>query len=462
MLVAFILMWYAGVSANLTSLGGLAISIGMMVDATVVMVENLSRHLEAHREHSLPEAILVAAQEIGRPMFFAILIIIAVFVPVFTLQGIEGKLFKPLAYAVTFSMIGSMIMALCIAPMLCSVFLRLKTGEVRQNPIIRFFKGIYVPVLKWTIAHRYLTLILAAILLAWSVADVFIIGSEFLPTIDEGNFLVRATMPASISLSRAIEISSQIERTLKGFPEVETVVAKIGRAELGGDPESVSNDEIYVRLKPKSQWTTAKTKDELADAMRRRLEGFPGVEFNFSQVIQTRNDELISGINAQIAVKIFGEDQDTLRQIAEQVRDAMSPVRGGKDLAVEQVAGGEHLEIALARDKLARYGLNIADVLEVAKIAIGGDEATDVLEGQRRFAIFVRLRENYRDQVEKLNDILVAAPVGGRVPLGELATFRLSSGDSVVDRENALRRIVVKCNVADRDIGSFVKDAQDS
>jgi cobalt-zinc-cadmium resistance protein CzcA len=272
--------------------------------------------------------------------------------------------------------------------------------------------------------------------------------------------LVRATMPASISLSRAIEVSSQIEKSLREFPEVETVVAKIGRAELGGDPESVSNDEMYVRLKPKEQWTTAKTKDELVDAMRRRVEGFPGVEFNFSQVIQTRDDELLSGINAQIAVKIFGEDQDTLRKLAEAVRDAMSHVRGAKDLAVEQVAGEEHLEIALDRDKLARYGLNVADVLEVAKIAIGGDEATDVLEGQRRFAIFVRLNENYRNQVEKLNDILIAAPVGGRVPLGQLATFQLSSGDAVVSRENALRRVVVKCNVTGRDIGGFVHDSQ--
>jgi len=259
MLVAFILMWYSGLSANLTSLGGLAISIGMMVDATVVMVENIYRHLEEHREHSMREAILVAAQEIGRPMFFAILIVIAVFLPVFTLQGVEGKLFKPLAYAVTFSMIGSMLMALCVAPMMCALWLRLKKGEVRTNPIVGFFKGIYVPVLKWTIAHRYLTLTFAALLLIWSVADVFILGSEFLPTIDEGNMLVRATMPASISLPRAIEVSSQIERSLREFPEVETVVAKIGRAELGGDPESVSNDEMYVRLKPKEQWTTAMT-----------------------------------------------------------------------------------------------------------------------------------------------------------------------------------------------------------
>src|SRR3989475_3584751 len=211
MLVAFILMWYSGLSANLTSLGGLAISIGMMVDASVVMVENIYRHLEEHRERSTREAILVAAQEIGRPMFFAILIIIAVFLPVFTLQGIEGKLFKPLAYAVTFSMIGSMLMALCIAPMLCALWLRLRKGEVKANPIIRFFKAIYVPVLKWAIRHKVLTLTIAGLLLIWSVADVFILGSEFLPTIDEGNMLVRATMPASISLTRAIEVSSQIE-----------------------------------------------------------------------------------------------------------------------------------------------------------------------------------------------------------------------------------------------------------
>ncbi|MFL6216117.1 MAG: efflux RND transporter permease subunit [Blastocatellia bacterium] len=460
MLVAFILMWYSGLSANLTSLGGLAISIGMMVDATVVMVENIYRHLEEHREHSTREAILVAAQEIGRPMFFAILIIVAVFFPVFTLQGIEGKLFKPLAYAVTFSMIGSMLMALCIAPMLCAMWLRLKRGEPRANPIIKFIKGIYVPVLKWTIAHRYVTILIAIGLILWSVAEGFILGSEFLPTIDEGNMLVRATMPASISLTRAIEVSSQIEKSLREFPEVETIVAKIGRAELGGDPESVSNDELYVRLKPKEKWTTAKTKDELVDAMRHRVEGFPGVKFNFSQVIQTRNDELISGINAQIAVKIFGEDQETLTRTAEAIRDAMSDTHGVEDLAVEQVAGEEHLEIALERDKIARYGLNIADVLEVVKIAIGGDEATDVLEGQRRFAIFVRLQEDFRNQVEKLNDILITAPVGGRIPLGQLATFKLSSGESIVSRENSLRRIVVMCNVKGRDIGSFVHDAQ--
>jgi cobalt-zinc-cadmium resistance protein CzcA len=222
----------------------------------------------------------------------------------------------------------------------------------------------------------------------------------------------------------------------------------------------VSNDEIYVRLKPKDQWTTAKTKDALVEAMRQKVEGFPGVEFNFSQVIQTRNDELISGINAQIAVKVFGEDQETLLKLADQIRDSMTNIRGVQDLAVEQVGGEQHLEVALNRSELARYGLNVSDVLEAAKIAIGGDEATQVLEGQRRFAIFVRLSENYRDQVEKLGNVLIASPVGTRVPLGQLATFKVSSGDAVVSRENALRRIVVTCNVTDRDIGSFVHDAQ--
>ncbi|MEP6703399.1 MAG: CusA/CzcA family heavy metal efflux RND transporter, partial [Acidobacteriota bacterium] len=460
MLVAFILMWFSGLSANLTSLGGLAISIGMMVDATVVMVENIYRHVEEHREHSMREAILVAAQEIGRPMFFAILIIIAVFLPVFTLQGIEGRLFKPLAYAVTFSMFGSLLMSLCIAPMLCAMSLRLRRGEPRVNPIIRVIKSVYIPVLKWTMAHRYITSLIAVVLIAWSIGNVYLMGSEFLPTIDEGNILLRATMPASISLTRALELSSQIEKRLKEFPEVETVVAKIGRAELGGDPESVSNDEIYVRLKPKEQWTTATTKDALVEAMRQRVAGFPGIDFNFSQVIQTRNDELISGINAQIAVKVFGEDQETLLKLAEQVRAAMANIRGVEDLAVEQVGGEQHLELALDRSALARYGLNVSDVLETAKIAIGGDEATQVREGQRRFAIFVRLSEDYRNQVEKLGNVLISVPAGGSVPLAQLATFKLSSGDAVIGRENALRRIVVKCNVTDRDIGSFVADAQ--
>jgi cobalt-zinc-cadmium resistance protein CzcA len=344
--------------------------------------------------------------------------------------------------------------------MLCALWFRMKKGEPKANPIIRFFKAIYIPVLKSTMVHRHITVLIAVLLIGFSLANVYLLGSEFLPTIDEGNLLVRATMPASISLSRAIEISAQIEKKFKEFPEVETVVAKIGRAELGGDPESVSNDELYVRLKPKGQWTTAKTKDDLVEAMRKKVAGFPGVEFNFSQVIQTRNDELISGINAQIAVKVFGEDQDSLLRLADQVRDAMANIRGVKDLSVEQVGGEQHLEISLNRSELARYGLNVSDLLQTAKIAIGGDEATQVLEGQRRFAIFVRLNEDYRNQVEKLGNILIAAPVGGRVPLGQLATFKLTSGDAVISRENALRRIVVKCNVADRDIGGFVKDAQ--
>ncbi|MFQ5737406.1 MAG: efflux RND transporter permease subunit [Acidobacteriota bacterium] len=460
MLLAFILMWGADVSLNLTSLGGLAISIGMMVDATVVMVENIYRHLEEHPKASVPSTVLAASQEIGGPILFAILIIVSVFVPVFTLQGIEGKLFKPLAYAVTFSMIGSVLMALCIAPLLCALWLRSKKRPPRVNPFLRWAKGIYIPVLEWSIAHRVATLSIAVALIGWSGADFFFLGSEFLPTIDEGNLLVRATLPPSISLNRALEVSSQIEKTFLAFPEVVTVVAKIGRAELGGDPESVSNDELYVRLRAKSEWTTAQTKEELVNRMRDAVKGFPGIRFNFSQVIETRNDELISGINAQIAVKIFGEDQETLLRLSEEVRRSLSGITGVEDLSVQQVAGEEHLEILLDRNAIARYGLNVAEVLEVVKIAVGGDEAGEVLEGQRRFAIFVRMKKSFRDQVEKLSDILVSAPIGTRVPLGQLARFQLSSGASVISRENSLRRIVVMCNVSKRDIGGFVNDAQ--
>jgi len=238
------------------------------------------------------------------------------------------------------------------------------------------------------------------------------------------------------------------------------VIAKIGRAELGGDPESVSNDELYVRLRPKSEWTTASSKDALVIKMRQRMAGFAGIRFNFSQVIQTRNDELISGINAQIAVKVFGEDQATLRSISQQILNAMAGVEGVQDLAIQQVAGEEHLEIILDRAAIARYGLNVADVLEVVKIAVGGDEASEVLEGQRRFAIFVRMQEAFRDQTDKLANILVSAPFGTRIPLGQLASFELSSGESLISRENSLRRMVVMANVEHRDIGSFVHDAQ--
>lgn len=461
MLVAFLLMWYTGMSANLMSLGGLAISVGMMVDATLIMVENIYRHISEGESEpgSLAERVLAASREIGRPIFFAILIIIAVFLPLYTLTGIEGKLFTPLARTVTFAMVGSLIMAMLITPPLSAwVFRRGKTAETKE--FVKWLRRPYIAVLEWAMEHRGVTVVAYAVAIAGSLAVFPFLGSEFLPTLDEGNILIRATMPASISLDRAVQMAQNIERELLAFPEVTLTVAKIGRAELGGDPEDVSNTEIYVALKPKSQWETAGSKAELVEAMRRKLSPIPGVLFNFSQVIQLRVDEMISGITAQIAIKIFGDDMAVLRRKAEEVRQAIAEVPGTADLAVEQVAGVKYLQIMIDRDKIARYGINVTDVQDVIATAIGGREAGEVFEGQKRFAIQLRFEERSRQHIEQIQNILVTAPNDQRIPLMQLANFTVEEGAAVISREQSQRRIYVRTNVVGRDIGRYVADAR--
>ncbi len=461
MLVAFLLMWYTGMSANLMSLGGLAISVGMMVDATLIMVENIYRHIsEGESERgSLAERVLAASREIGRPIFFAILIIIAVFLPLYTLTGIEGKLFIPLARTVTFAMVGSLIMAMLITPALSAwVFRRGKTAETKE--FVKWLRRPYIAVLEWAMERRRVTFGAYAVAIAGSLAVFPFLGSEFLPAFDEGNILIRATMPASISLDRAVQMAQNVERELLAFPEATLTVAKIGRAELGGDPEDVSNTEIYVALKPKSQWETAGSKAELVEAMRRKLSRIPGVLFNFSQVIQLRVDEMISGITAQIAIKIFGEDMTVLRRKAEEVREAIAEVPGTADLAVEQVAGVKYLQIRIDRDKIARYGINVTDVQDVIATAIGGKEAGEVFEGQKRFAIQLRFEEHSRQHIEQIQNILVTAPNDQRIPMMQLADFTVEEGAAVISRERSQRRIYVRTNVVGRDIGRYVADAR--
>jgi cobalt-zinc-cadmium resistance protein CzcA len=461
MLVAFLLMWYTGMSANLMSLGGLAISVGMMVDATLVMVENIYRHISEGKSErgTLAERVLAASREIGRPIFYAILIIIAVFLPLYTLTGIEGKLFTPLARTVTYAMVGSLIMAIFITPALSVwVFRRGKFAETRE--LIKWLRRPYIAVLKWALERRGVTAGVYALAIAASLAVFPFLGSEFLPTLDEGSVLIRATMPASISLERAVQLAQNIEKELLAFPEVTLTVAKIGRAELGGDPEDVSNTEIYVALKPKNQWETADSKAELVEAMRQKLSRIPGVLFNFSQVIQLRVDEIISGITAQIAIKIFGDDMNVLQQKAEEVREAIAKVPGTTDLAVEQVAGVKYLQIKIDRDKIARYGINVSDVQDVIETAIGSKEAGEVFEGQKRFAIQMRLQEHSRSHIDRLQNILVTSPDGQRIPMMQLATFTVEEGAAVISREQSQRRIYVRSNVTGRDIGRYVADAR--
>jgi heavy metal efflux system protein len=461
MLVAFLFMWYMGLSANLMSLGGLAISVGMMVDATLVMIENIYRHLSEERseEGTVAQRVLSASKEIGRPIFFAILVIIAVFLPLYTLTGIEGKLFTPLARTVTYAMVGSLIMAILIAPAISVWVFRGGNFAPTKEGIVRLRRP-YLATLRWAMERRGLTAGVYVLAIVASLAVFPFLGSEFLPTLDEGSVLIRATMPASISLDRSVELSQEIERALLAFPEVTMTVARVGRAELGGDPEDVSNSEIYVALKPKREWETARSKADLVAEMRRSVSTIPGVVFNFSQVIQLRVDEMISGITAQIALKIFGDDMEVLQEKAEEVRRVLVTVPGTADLAVEPVAGVKYLQIFIDRARIARYGINVSDVQDVVETAIGGKEAGEVFVGQQRFAVQMRFEEHSRQHIDAIKNILVTAPDGQRIPMAQLADFTVEEGAAVISREQSQRRIYVRTNVVGRDIGRYVADAR--
>jgi len=460
-LICFILMQRYDLSANLMSLGGLAIGIGMLVDGSVVMVENIFRHLAegGGARRDVRGSVSSAAREVGQPIVFAIAIIIVVFLPLFTLQGIEGKMFKPMAFTLSFAMLGSLVLSLTLAPALCSLLLR---GPVHEweNPVLRLIRKVYPPLLRAAMKQRALTVALAVAALVGSLLLVPRLGSEFLPELDEGSLLIRATMLPSVSLTQSVKIATQLERLVLSFPEVESVVSKIGRAEVGGDPEDVNNDEIHIMLKPPTQWKTAKTKEALVEAMNEKLSTMPGVALNFSQPIATRVDELISGVRAQIAIKLFGEDLDTLVAKADEIQRVVSTVRGVADLAVEKVAGSAMLEIEVDRTAIARYGINVADVQETVETAIGGKAASQVIQGEKRFDLFLRLPKGVREDVDRISNLWVSAPGGEHLPLSQLARIRLTEGPVMISRENAQRRIAIQCNVRGRDMGSFVAEAQ--
>jgi cobalt-zinc-cadmium resistance protein CzcA len=461
MLVAFALLWYFNISANLMSLSGLALSVGMMVDATVVIVENIYRHVSEQRRPGakIEDVVLEGALEIARPVFFAILAIIAVFIPVFALQDVEGKLFHPLAASVVFSMVGSVLMALAIAPSLCASWLR-SGRHAPTNALVHTLQNLYRGPLEAAVRRPAWTMAVGGLVLLASFALFPLTGSEFLPTLDEGNFRVRATLPPSVSLPAALDISRIIEQQILALPEAKRTVAYIGRPDLGGDPESVSNVETYVRLRPRSEWRPGVSKEDLTAQLRARLGKMPGIEFNFSQELQTRIDEILSGAKADVVVKIFGDDLNELRRQAAEVKKALGSVRGATDLSIEQVSGVAQLSVKVNRERIARYGINVGDVMDVVETAIGSKAAGQLLEGNRRFDINVRLQKRYRVDETAIRNILVSAPSGLRVPLGELADVRITQGVAEIGRENTARFITVNCGVKGRDLGGFVADAQ--
>lgn len=487
LLLAFMMMQYVGLSANLMSLGGLAIAIGMMVDGGVVMVENVYRHL-SEAQHAPPHTtpgitsdasvsdlvveppssgfvesrlhiILRSAREVGRPIVFAIAIIILVFLPLFTLQGVEGKMFRPMAFAISFAMIGSLLFSLTVIPVLCSFFL--KGGSEEDTWIMRVVKRPYLPILRWSIANRKTMLFGALGALALSLAIVPFLGTEFVPVLEEGSILYRATLAPSAGLDEGLRTSIQLEKMAKSFPEVADVVSKIGRAEAGGDPEPVNNIEAIVTLKPENTWKSGWTKPELVEALEKKFATFPGVAFNFSQPIANRVDELLSGVKAQLAIQLFGDDLDQLVSTADHIQRVVSALPGAADVQTEQVGGQPQLQIKINRAAIARYGINVEDVQEAIETALGGEEAGQIFEGIRRFDITVRLQEPYRRDVDAIGGLLIPTPGGqARVPLSQLADIRTVIGPKQISHDNGQRRIVIQLNVRGRDMGGFVAEAQ--
>ena len=470
---AFILMYQFGISANLMSLGGLAIAIGMMVDGTIVMVENIDRMFRsAPPSESRFFIIAQACGEVARPIVFAISIIIVVFLPLFTLQGVEGKTFRPLAYTVAIAMVGSLLFAILIAPVAASFLMKRPRRqnqepreadgqEPQQNQLVRWLLIPYRPLVSTFVHRRWLALVLAGVMLLVGVVVFPFLGSEFVPRLNEGDLLIRATMAPSISMEEARDTVLRFEQQLMDrFPEVVQVVSRVGRGEVGAHADPVNNAEIFVSLKPEDEWVSAENLDALNLKMAEAFESFPGVQANFTQPIAAAVDELLTGIKAELAIKIFGPDMEVLKEKAAEVEAIIRDVPGAADVQKDQVTGTPQLLITIDHAAIARYGVNVADVQEIIRTAVGGEEAGQVFEGIRRFDILVRYTQEDRSSADVIKHILVPTPDGANVPLDNLAHIEEIVGPRQITRENNQRFITVQCNVRGRDIGSFVADAQ--
>ncbi|MCB9466034.1 MAG: efflux RND transporter permease subunit [Candidatus Eisenbacteria bacterium] len=463
-LFAFLLMGRFGISANLMSLGGLAIAIGMMVDGTIVMVENMDRRLrEAGPNEPKLHVIAQACLEVGRPIVFAISIIILVFLPLFTLQGVEGKTFRPLAYTVALGMAGSLVFALALAPMLGSLVLsRGGDGTVSDAWIVRALLRPYRPVVSFFVRRRWASVGLAAVLLLCGAVVFPRLGSEFTPKLKEGTIVVRLSMAPSIALVESTRLTQIVERRLLAIPEVHEVVTRLGRGEVGAHADPINSAEMFVLLEPPSEWRTARTQTDIEDLIRSELGNVPGVMVNLTQPIEMTVDELLEGVRAELAIKIFGDDLDVLKENADEVAAVVRDVRGAADIQVDQVGGAPQLLIRVDRQAIARYGINVAEVQEVIHAAVGGEVAGQVFEGVRRYDILVRYEPRARETEAAIRDILVGGPDGLKVPLDELVTVSEIVGPRQITREDNQRFITIQCNVIGRDIGTFVEEAQRS
>jgi cobalt-zinc-cadmium resistance protein CzcA len=482
--IALMIMAWFGLSANLMSLGGIAVAIGMLVDGSVVMVENMFKHLthpdaehDAHRDelagddpdpldashddHGIALRLQEAGREVARPIFFATAIILVVFMPLFSFEGVEAKLFQPMAISIMLAIVSAVIVALVVVPALASYMFRKGIRE-RESFILKPLEKLYRMGLAWSLKHSRVVVGAAAVLVVLAALIVPRLGTEFVPELEEGTINLRVTLAPSSSLDTALEVAPKLEAMLMEFPEVTYALSRAGRPEIGGDPEPVNNIEIYIGLKPTAEWTSASNRYELQALFEAKLEQHPGLLFNFSQPIATRVDELLSGVRAQLAIKLFGPDLKVLAEKGQQIEAAVRTVQGTRDVAMEQIAGEAQLVVQPDRQALSRYGLAVSDVMSVVRDGLGGAAAGQIINGNERYDIYVRLAKRFREDRDAIADLRLQAPSGAWVRLGDVADVSIESGPPQVRRDDVQRRVVIQSNVQGRDMGSVVVDIQDT
>ncbi len=459
-LVAVLGMGVRGISANLMSLGGIAIAIGMLGDGAIVMVENVFRHLgERHgRGESKATVIYDAAKEVNRPIVFSIAIIIIVFLPLFTLEGVEGKMFSPMAFTIAFALLGSLLVAVLVAPVL-SLFL-LKQAPHKELALVRVLKAGYRPVLAGAVRFKFVVMGVAVAVLVASLSLVPKLGTEFIPTLEEGSILIGVTMAPSISLEEGTKLIMGLEKEIVKFAAVDESISRVGRPEAGSHPHPVNYAEVHIELKPMDEWGEFDSKEELIEAISAKLKPFPGVQLNFTQPIQNAFDELLSGIKAQLAIKIYGEELSVLRQKADEIRGAIDNIPGLVDLSSEQSFGQPQVQVVADRAACARYGVTVSEIMEMVELAVGGEAIDSIYLNTRRFGIHMRFQEEYRSDPEAVKNILVPTISGSAVPLSQVANVEQVTGPIQINREKNQRRWIVQGNVRGRDLGGVVADIQ--
>jgi cobalt-zinc-cadmium resistance protein CzcA len=463
-LLTFFFMNKLGISANLMSLGGLAIAIGLMVDGSVVMVENAYARLgeAAGTGERHNRVILRAVVEVATPVIFGVGIIILVFLPLMTLQGMEGKMFAPLAYTIAIALAISLALSLTLSPVLSSYLLKGPEGDGdHDTKLIRVMKSRYMKLLHLALSNEKRTVLIAVGSFIFTLCLLPFLGTAFIPEMKEGSVVPGINRVPNISLDESIKMEMEAMRLVMEVPGVKSAISGVGRGESPADPQGPNESTPIVSLKPRNQWPEGWNQDDIAEAMREKLKALPGVQIVMAQPISDRVDEMVTGVRSDIAVKVFGDDIDKLRDIATQISKVAQGIQGAQDLRLEKVSGQQYLSIEIDRQAIARLGLNVADVNDVIETAVGGKVATQIFEGERRFNAVVRLPQQFRDNIEAISNIVMESGSGAQVRLDDIASITVTDGPAQISRELAKRRIVVGVNVKDRDLGSFVKELQE-